>query len=324
MIKGLAITPPVVGRISIGKTVERNGKRLPQKDDEFTITSQVQTPDGWHLHPLDAQLRKEPGQKLRSIPVRVLFDQPELNFRAQYSLFNRETGRPVCVGNGETARRVEGYTVQSHPCPEPSHCQLGQGGLCKPYGRLNVIIDTPAKENAAIDELGSFILRTTGYNSIRTLTARLAYYAAVSGNKLSAMPLELKLRGKSTMQSYRAPIYYVDLVTREGMSLEQAVQEAQKRYQQRWDAGVNQQALEAAAREGLANGEFEDSDDEAMQVAEEFFSPHEAESQKSPQATPSTGNSLKQKLAHKAKQADGFALSAESETVSVEPHAMPE
>jgi hypothetical protein len=28
MIKGLAITPPVLGRISIGKIVEKNGKRL--------------------------------------------------------------------------------------------------------------------------------------------------------------------------------------------------------------------------------------------------------------------------------------------------------
>src|SRR3546814_4065184 len=39
MIKGLAITPPVIGRISIGKVVEKNGKRLPEKDDQFTITS---------------------------------------------------------------------------------------------------------------------------------------------------------------------------------------------------------------------------------------------------------------------------------------------
>lgn len=41
MIKGLAITPPVIGRISIGKVVEKNGKRLPEKDDSFTITTQV-------------------------------------------------------------------------------------------------------------------------------------------------------------------------------------------------------------------------------------------------------------------------------------------
>ncbi len=47
MLKGLAITPPVLGRISIGKVIEKNGKRLPEKDDQFTITSQVQGKDGW-------------------------------------------------------------------------------------------------------------------------------------------------------------------------------------------------------------------------------------------------------------------------------------
>ena len=46
MIKGLAITPPVIGRISIGRVVERNGKRLPEKDDQFTLTTQVQTREG--------------------------------------------------------------------------------------------------------------------------------------------------------------------------------------------------------------------------------------------------------------------------------------
>ena len=51
MIKGLMMTPPVVGRIAIGRVVERNGKRLPEKDDEFTITTQVQGRNGWMLHP---------------------------------------------------------------------------------------------------------------------------------------------------------------------------------------------------------------------------------------------------------------------------------
>jgi hypothetical protein len=40
MLKGLAITPPVIGRISIGRVVEKNNRRLPEKDDEFTLTSQ--------------------------------------------------------------------------------------------------------------------------------------------------------------------------------------------------------------------------------------------------------------------------------------------
>lgn len=37
MMKGLSITPPVLGRISIGRIVERNGKRFPEKDDQATI-----------------------------------------------------------------------------------------------------------------------------------------------------------------------------------------------------------------------------------------------------------------------------------------------
>ena len=70
MLKGLALTPPVVGRIAIGRIVERDGKRLPAKDDEFALTTQVHGRDGWVPHPLDAQLRKNAGNanaKLRAI-----------------------------------------------------------------------------------------------------------------------------------------------------------------------------------------------------------------------------------------------------------------
>jgi hypothetical protein len=75
MIKGLAITPPILGRISIGKVVEKDGKRLPVKDDGFTITTQVQNKDGWILHPYDEGLRKGSGNnKIREIPMRLLFN----------------------------------------------------------------------------------------------------------------------------------------------------------------------------------------------------------------------------------------------------------
>ena len=116
MIKGLAITPPILGRISIGKVVEKNGKRLPEKDDQFTITSQIQSKEGWIKHPLDEQLRsKAPNQKLRTIPVRMIFNDPELNLRAEYTLFDRQTGRPVCVGNGgHAALHCRGHVVDDH------------------------------------------------------------------------------------------------------------------------------------------------------------------------------------------------------------------
>ena len=57
--QGFGIDASGRGRISIGRVVEKNGKRLPEKDDEFTITSQVQGRDGWINHPLDEQLRKD-------------------------------------------------------------------------------------------------------------------------------------------------------------------------------------------------------------------------------------------------------------------------
>tara|TARA_R110002124_G_scaffold248853_2_gene413980 strand:- start:13290 stop:14228 length:939 start_codon:yes stop_codon:yes gene_type:complete len=272
MIKGLAITPPVLGRISIGKVVEKNGMRLPEKDDQFTITSQVQTRDGWVLHPLDEQLRKDQGGKIRSIPVRLLFNDPTLNFRAEYCLFDRTSGRPLCVGNGETCKRSTSEGLQSLPCPSPDGCPLAKGGNCKPYGRLNVAIGDD-------DLLGSFVFRTTGFNSIRTLTARMSYLQALSGNRLACLPLEMRLRGKSTRQSHGTPIYYVDLILRSGVSMEEALTQANTLDCARHEAGFNQAALDAAAQHGLQNGAFEDSDDEAEQVLEEFYPEAPAASQ---------------------------------------------
>ncbi|MRT38734.1 hydrolase or metal-binding protein [Acinetobacter sp. RIT698] len=265
MIKGLAITPPILGRISIGKVVEKNGKRVPEKDDQFTITSQIQGKEGWVKHPLDEQLRaKAPNQKLRSIPVRMIFNDPELNLRAEYSLFDRQTGCPVCVGNGETCQRLTNQGVEQHPCPSPDLCPLAQGGNCKPYGRLHVNLDES-------DELGTFIFRTTGFNSIRTLAARLSYYHAASNGLLSCLPLQLTLRGKSTTQSYRTPVYYVDLTLRDGINLQHAIQMAKDIDQQSKASGFNQHALDQKVRQGYSNARFEVDGEEGKVIVEEFY-----------------------------------------------------
>lgn len=73
------------------------------------------------------------------------------------------------------------------------------------------------------DERCTFIFRTTGFNSIRTLAARLSYYYAASNGLLSCLPLQLILQGKSTTQSYRTPVYYVDLTLRDGIHLQEAI-----------------------------------------------------------------------------------------------------
>ena len=299
MIKGLAITPPILGRISIGKVVEKNGKRLPEKDDQFTITSQIQSKEGWIKHPLDEQLRsKAPNQKLRTIPVRMIFNDPELNLRAEYTLFDRQTGRPVCVGNGETCQRLTNQGVEQHFCPSPDLCPLAQGGNCKPYGRLHVNLDES-------DELGTFIFRTTGFNSIRTLAARLSYYHAASNGLLSCLPLQLTLRGKSTTQSYRTPVYYVDLTLRDGVNLQQAIQVAKEIDQQSKTSGFNQQALDQMARQGYGNARFEVNSEEGLDLVEEFYSDENDEAEHSPQHI-QTDSKVWTKAKAKLNQSEGF------------------
>ncbi len=295
MIKGLALTPPVVGRITIGKVVEKGGKRLPEKDDEFTLTSQVQSRDGWVHHPLDEALRKAAGtSKLRSIPIRLLFDDVDLNLRANYTLFDRSNGRPVCVGNGDSCKRSTEGGMQTLPCPTPQECPFGQG-VCKPYGRLNVRIGDE-------DELGSFVFRTTGFNSIRTLAARLTYFSALSSGLLSCLPLELRLRGKSTTQSHRAPIYYVDLTVRSGMTISEALEEARAEQSRRQAAGFNQVALDQVAALGLANGAFEELDEDGASVVEEFYPDGKTETE-SQEEIPAPGtNPLQDRLTARLNQ----------------------
>lgn len=139
-----------------------------------------------------------------------------------------------------------------------------EGGNCKPYGRLHFNLDDS-------DEFGTFIFRTKGFNSIRTLAARLNYYSAASGGLLSCLPLQLTLRGKSTTQSYCQPVYYVDLTSREGISLNDAITQAKKIDEQSKQAGFYQEAVDHIARQGFANAYFEMNTEEGLDLVEEFY-----------------------------------------------------
>jgi hypothetical protein len=63
----------------------------------------------------------------------------------------------------------------------------------------------------------------------------------------------------------------VDLVIKEGMSLQEAVAEAGEKARQMTEEGVDQAALDAAAARGFGNALFEYDEDEMSQVVEEFY-----------------------------------------------------
>jgi len=267
IIKGLAVTMPVIGRISIGKRIEAKGKLLPVKDGEFHVTSLVKGKDGqWIEHPLVNELERTANSKLRAIPVRLLCNNPELNLRAQYSAFDGQTGRPVCSGDGETSRRrMPDGSVQELPCAGADACEFGRRARCKLYGRMALRIEGQP------DELGVFQIRTTSFNSIRALTARMMYLHALTGGLLAGLPLTLKIRAKSTTLIRGTPIYFLDLEVREGMALAEAAAEARS-VAQRWvEAGLDLSAFEAAVAAGLANGAFEESASDGAEAVEEFY-----------------------------------------------------
>lgn len=130
---------------------------------------------------------------------------------------------------------------------------------------------------------------------------RLVYFAAVSGS-LATMPLELRICSKSTTQSHRTPIYCVDLVVRNGMSLNEAIALTKQLAKEREQAGFNQTELDNAARLGFAAGELEESSEDGLAIVEEFYPEQEnMPPEKGKQATQVSG-SLKEKLAGKAEQ----------------------
>ena len=111
--------------------VERNGMRLPEKDDQFTHDqSRVQNRDGWLLHPLDESRAAPAGRRQASVapgyPTNVQRSKPEPAEPTGRNLFGLgSTGRPgVTWAMAETPQALwrGRRSMSSAPCP-------GSGGL---------------------------------------------------------------------------------------------------------------------------------------------------------------------------------------------------
>ena len=125
------------------------------------------------------------------------------------------------------------------------------------------------------------------------MAARLSYYHAASNGLLSCLPLQLTLRGKSTTQSYRTPVYYVDLTLRDGVNFQQAIQIAKYIDQQSKASGFNQTALDQMARQGYGNARFEVNSEEGLDLVGEFYRDENSEGE---QAEPELQVKTKSKI----------------------------
>lgn len=258
MLKGFAYTTPTIGRIAIGCIEADEGERRAKRLDYFMVTSQLQVGDDWVPHPVGVALEKElpANEKLRRIPIRLQYNNIDLNFSDSYQAF--EDDRPVCVGDGHCAKRRNGDSVTVVACPQPDSCELGRALQCKPFGKLLVQIDGQE------DSLSSFVFRTRGFNSVRTLRCKLESLKAMLGERLAGTPLYLTLRAKANRRSRGVPFYYADLILRNDSveGLQEALQGTDNPREALAKAGADFDALEARMLALQANGVFSETSED--------------------------------------------------------------
>lgn len=261
MIKNMAITTPTIGRIAIGEMrTDDQGRRLPKKLNHFRITTQFKKDGEWQPHPLQGELENainppgssEARKALQSIPVRVMFNDPELSANARLEAYDRNR-RLVCAGDGCSAKRVVNNKIQSVECVGTDLCEFGVENRCALMTRLTVLINHQSK-TYPMDEHSGFILRSRGYNSYNALMAKLDRFAKLFKGRLLGVPMVLRLLGKSSKDSHGSIFFYVSLDLAQ-CTLESARLGAATAREYA-EADLDQAAYEKLAKEQLNNGLF--------------------------------------------------------------------
>jgi len=280
VIKGLSPSLPERGKIKIGKkgrVVKSRDKgtefQLPEKLDHFLITGLERDSDGNFTK--DKEAHKLLGEQPKSIPVRLAYDDPVLNFPTRRACYR---GRDLwCSGDGEVAQRMQddGKRLEME-CP----CELGASDYtgktpCKMNGSLSVLIDGLGGVG------GVWRFRTTSYNTIVGLLSSMAFLRTITGGPLADVPLNLTVQPKqvTTPQGKTQTIYRVSLEYAGEM---QALREAGHTIAlQRTTTHVSIDNIEAEARHALA---FMPSDaplpgDDNADVTDEFYPEQAAEAE---------------------------------------------
>lgn len=260
MIQNISYPIPTIGRIAIGEIFEdEKGRRLPRRLNYFRITTQHKRDGAWVEHPITKAVAAKQGvepSKLTSIPVKVMVNDPDLIIRERYEAYTKE-GRILCAGMGGKGKRLIDGKIECVECHGADICQFGIDNRCDLMTRVNLQIDVENSGDYTEDEMSTFILRSSGINTARTLNRKLNYLAKLFGNRLIGVPFILKLRQKSSTMSKGSQFYYVDLVL--AVPIKEAIKMAKAEEEDRQALGFDQAAFEAEIRSGIDNGPFEES-----------------------------------------------------------------
>lgn len=282
MVKNLRPGLTECGKIKIGqkgaliKSRQGNEFQPPQKLDHFVITTLERGSDGNFVH--DAAMHSRFGKAPREVPVRLLFNDPWLNFQTTYAAF--KGGTRFCTGDGERAERIGpngAVTAMDCPCHLLDPTYDGKD-KCKINGTLSVVID------GAEIVGGVWKLRTTSINTCQGIASSLALLSSVTGGQIAGVPLMLTIRPKAsvTPQGASTTVYVVGLEFRG--SLDSLRDLAHQRALTDATFGQRMQRIEEQARALLTAPVVDE--DEATDLVEEFYPDAAAEMHDAPISTP--------------------------------------
>jgi len=251
--------PAEVYKIKLGVLGEERPKssgdgtyRLPEKLDHFRVTKREREGGDRDANYVRADdIHRQIGDEPTELAVRLMFDEPERNFFSQMQQYKGRERIREC--DGETARDPRNETTE--PCSHPD-CS------CKPYGRLQVILE-------AAPTFGSVaVLRTTSWETVRNVQTTLELLSDQFGF-LMGLPLMLRVypatdqyeQGGKTRSSTS---YKVALELRGGF--EDARQIALEAHRLRLDSGKDLKMLAAGTEEEVAAIE----EAETQEIVEEF------------------------------------------------------
>jgi hypothetical protein len=272
-VKGLTPTLMEVGKIKIGKKGEwkesTGGAKFqqPEKLDHFLLTTLEKDSDNQFIidEALTAQLRKDKTLSknkdgfLTELPVRLLYDDIDLNFPTRYAAYYK--GKCVCQGDGEKAVERDGKEKKC-PCIQLEPNYEGRD-KCKINGTLSVIIEGTQKLG------GCHKFRTTSVNTCRNILGSLIFLKTASGGALAFLPLKLVIQPKTVAipkDGSMTTVYVVSLIfagTNEDF-LQKSLETARYKAEHR----LRIEHVEQEARDILELGSDSETD---RDIAEEFY-----------------------------------------------------
>lgn len=265
------------GKIKIGmkgqmRQSKSSGKDFqpPVKLDHFIITTMEVGADGNFVQDTElmktvAEATEQDDDNLLHIPVRLLFDDLELNFRSRFAAYQGKT--VWCSGDGKIANRLNGNEYESCECPCERIDQGYTGAIkCKINGVLSVLID-------GIDRLGGvWKFRTTSFNSHDALLGSLMFLHRAANGRIAGLPLNMTVTPKKVSdpagKQQTIQVVGLEFVGTMDTLREQVLKIATAQAQ----AGIQIEGAEEQARkllEGPVDQVF--SDDDPIDVGDEFY-----------------------------------------------------